>query len=762
MMKRLLNKKGSVLFLVVVVMSILIVAASATFYIVNNQQSSVNVRYSSEQSYQTAVSVSDTVSKYIDGYIAALSKSGKEMGKYKDTIIGKMLAMSTGTSNDITSDIPLDDSMGTAKVTIRKAKTTTKDDNTIHLFEITTDSEVNGEIVTITQVKEIVVGPTEYFTRFLTSTGYHPEDVNITTNEIISATFFENDFTRLANAVMNESIYSSGSFYNAGINFSAPTKEIVIAENFYNNGGWGNPVECNEVYVGGNLETNALMNVNKIYVLGDLAISQTQGASIFYVNGDCVINGNNTGSATFYINGNLFLSGNQPQGTFQVKGNVILTGFSNACVNCQYGGKVIIDGANQTAGWSGQGISYNSSLDAPFSDVDKVANYISTSTGKQKYDSWDAEKYFVKTFTDYIENVETNSDGSLKKYDIKSDRVVVPGSDKDSYVAGETKGTGQHTYFPNNYTAICTIDESCVLQSWTDTGFNRTVGGTPQAYNCWEGTNQYLVIDTGNKRPEGKELYILLDKGAKEYFSFGAKDTTQFINVLIKGDYPVIFILPNGTEYRASPFMYVGHANLAVDLCGCTDYNTLVSTQRSVFNSCGGDSVNKIKSYIKTIPSDTPGVLPTAIIDIGETVTPVGGSPCVVPNFHNNIFFVTNSASSNIDMKAQSVFYGYLYAPNSKFSINDNGGGNGGNIKFLGGIIVGSYYYKQFGGALAYLTPYDYADVYELKDSDGNSKPTDIVKRLIQIANGGGDGSGNPDSVIIKPSTGISPTIGYK
>ena len=81
MMKKLLNKKGSVLFLVVVVMSILIVAASATFYIVNNQHSSVNVRYSSEQSYQTAVSVSDTVSKYIDGYLEAISKSGKDLSE---------------------------------------------------------------------------------------------------------------------------------------------------------------------------------------------------------------------------------------------------------------------------------------------------------------------------------------------------------------------------------------------------------------------------------------------------------------------------------------------------------------------------------------------------------------------------------------------------------------------------------------------------------------------------------------------------------
>ena len=754
-MRRLLNKKGSVLFLVVVVMSILIIAASATFYIVNNQHSSVNVRYSSEQSYQTAVSVSKTVSDYIDGYIAALSKSGKELGNYKNTIIGKMIGMSMGTSNDITSEIPLDATMGSAKVTIRKTSTKNTGDNTIYLFEITTDAVVNGETVSITQVKEIVTGPTEYFTRFLTSTGKHPDDVNITADKIISGAYFENDFTRLSNVVMNDSLYSSGTLYNDGIKFNAPTKEIVIAENFYNLG-YGNPVNCGKIYVGGNLESNSVINANEICVLGDIKLSQDQGSSKFYIDGDCYINNVNTEYCTFYVNGSVYFNDiSKAQGKFYVKKDVVINNWQNNNVKeCKYGGSMI-------GTTSASGFSNDTGIGTPFSNVSDISAYIASATGKQKYEEWSAEKYFINTFTDYVENVDSDN----MTYDIVN--AIVPGERSDTWIptddaddkpdwidgsAWNLDGTSavlgqKHSYISGTYgngTAICYITESCALQSWSNVDFsgenswdNYTTGG---------GTQGYIVIDTGEKRSNGKELYILLDKGANSYFTFGSDDTIQFINVIIKGDYPVIFILPNGTTYKSNSFMYLGHANLAVEMCGCADYHDLVSTKKSIFTSLtGADKVAQIEGYIETIPAADAKTQPTALIKSGAGV----------PDFHNNIYLVTNSRNDLIDMNTENFFYGYLYAPNSKFWVNAGGAGQE-MIQFLGGMIVGSYYYNKFGAALAYLTPYDYKDVY------GLTKQTDIVKKLMSIANGGAPGGGGLDSLIIKPSTGISPTIGYK
>lgn len=754
-MRRLLNKKGSVLFLVVVVMSILIIAASATFYIVNNQHSSVNVRYNSEQSYQTAVSVTKTVSDYIDGYITALSKSGKELGQYKNSIIGKMIGMATGTSNDITSDIPLDDTMGSAKVTIRKTATKNSGDNTIYLFEITTDAEVNGETVSITQVKEIVTGPTEYFTRFLTSTGNHPDDVNITANKIISGAYFENDFTRLSNVVMNDSFYASGTFYNAGINFNAPTKEIVVAENFYDMG-WGNPITCDKIYVGGNMECTSMLNVSNLCILGDLTLSQDQGSSIFYVDGDCYINNSKTEGCTFYVNGSVYFNNiGKPQGRFYVKKDVVITNWeSNNVQECKYGGSMV--GTTPATGFVN-----DTDISTPFSNAGDISAYIASATGKQKYEEWQAEKYFVKNFTNYVENVSAD----YSTYDIKN--AIVPGDRLDTWIptddpddepdwingsAWNVDGTSavlnkKHTYISGTYgngTAICYITESCALRSWSNVDFtgehdwdNYTTGG---------GGRGYIVVDTGPKRDNGKELYILLDKGANPYFTFGSDDTIQFVNVIIKGDYPVIFILPNGTSYKSNSFMYIGHANLAVKMCGCTDYNDLVSTKRDIFNFLkGAGNVAQIESYIETTPAPDGKSQPTALIKSG------GG----VPDFHNNIYLLSNSQNAVIDMDNENFFYGYLYAPNSKFWVNSGGAGQE-MIQFLGGMIVGSYYYNKFGAALAYLTPYDYKDVY------GLTKKTDIVKKLMSIASGGTPSGDSLDSVIIKPSTGVSPTIGYK
>lgn len=758
-MKKLLGKKGSVLFLVVVVMSILIIAASATFYIVNNQSNSVNVRYSSEQSYQTALSVSDTVSNYIDGYIAAIISSGNEMTKYKDTVIGKMIAMSTGTSNDITSDIPLDSSMGTAKVTIRKTDSKTSGDNTIHIFEITTDSEVNGETVTITQVKEIVTGPTEYFTRFLTSTGNHPDDVNITANKIVSGAYFENDFTRLSNAVLNESIYSSGTFYNNGIVFNAPTKEIVVAENFYNYG-FGNAVECGKIYVGGNLESSSTFTVDEIYVMGDVIFKQDLTGGTYYVNGDVYLDNVNTGGCVFYVNGSVYFSHiNKAQGKFYVKKDVVINDWqSNNVEECKYGGSMI--GTTPASGFVN-----DTSIVTPFADTAKVSAYIASATGKQKYEKWNVEEYFVKTFTNYVENVVTDpSDGHLVSYDIKN--AIVPGSEEDSYVPGEdnTDGTGKvikHTYWPTYdggwgvNLAVCTITESCALRSWSNIDFTTTKHIVVSEYYEYDavtnffpsgGTNNYLVIDTGPKRADGKEIYILLDKDTKDYFAFAGEGTdgklVQFVNVIIKGDYPVIFILPEGTSYKSSDFLYIGHANLAVDLCsGVSDYDSLISSQTAIYNSAK-NAMTTIEGYIETVPAADPKMQPTSLIKSGS------------PDFHNNIFLVSNSSSDIIDMNTQNAFYGYLYAPNSKLNVHLSGTDT--MIQFLGGMIVGSYHYHNFNGALAYLTPYDYKDVY------GLPKKTDIVKKLMSIANGASGGAGGDLDVIIKPSTGDTPTLGYK
>ena len=172
-MKKLLNKRGSVLFLVVVVMALLLIAASATYYVVRNQHASANTHYNSEQSYQTAYSVSEQMETYLTKLQTEISQN---QSVYNNSLFAKMMAMKDG--DKITSDtVDLTSyGLGDFYVEITRAEGSGDSEG---VFKITTYSDVNGETVAITQVWKIVLSPsqTKYFTRFLTSTGYRDEDV---------------------------------------------------------------------------------------------------------------------------------------------------------------------------------------------------------------------------------------------------------------------------------------------------------------------------------------------------------------------------------------------------------------------------------------------------------------------------------------------------------------------------------------------------------------------------------------------------------
>ena len=78
-------------------------------------------------------------------------------------------------------------------------------------------------------------------------------------------------------------------------------------------------------------------------------------------------------------------------------------------------------------------------------------------------------------------------------------------------------------------------------------------------------------------------------------------------------------------------------------------------------------------------------------------------------------------------------------------------------MQFFGGLIIGTYTYKNSSALLAFTTPYDYADIYK-KPGEANYKKTDIVKRLISFANNDGVPGGSSDSITLQSFD----TLGYK
>lgn len=693
-MRRLLRKKGSVLFLVLVVMSLLIIAASATYYIVSNQSQTINVRYSSEQSYQTAKSMSSAVSRYISGYLNAIKASGeKEVSKYNNTVVGKMLQGQTITSKDLDlKALGLSEfDMTTVNVTIKPLGKKTNEDNTISYFDIDVYSEFNGESTKITQVIAIETGPAEYFTRFLTSTGKRSEDVIVSAFQIFSGAYFENDFTRLSGAHMNDSVYVSGTFDDDGVIYhrsvNGSQTDIVVNENFYCKGAAGAVVDVNEVYVGGNFQCAKQILADNVYVLGDYTCNMSQGNSnsVFYIDGDCYMNSgttNGTDYQRFYINGDLYINNkSESQGEFHVKGNVIIPDQDMALTTngIECGGKFLYangtevsetdgkswDGETGVTNWySNWMFTYNESYASLF-DEDRVAdaaNYIANNTAKNKYGAWDAEGFFNKTFPD----AET----------------IMPSDEKYS--------TGQW----DSYTV--TINQSCKLQPAN-----------------WSWGNHYIIIDASDE-----DIYVYLDsngetKDGRDYFSFNTGEGDAPVNVVVKGSHSVIFVLPETTDFRVGSSAFVGHIGLAEYMTGTSSEEEL-KDNGNIRNSFKPTDENNAKIQDLLIPGENDAtILDRTKLNDNET--------------HNNIFLVTNSTSNYIDVGGEATFCGYMYAPSSVMRCDEAGQ----TIGFLGGLIMGSYTYKNMNATLAFTTPYDYDGIY------GGKKKTDIVKQLMSVASAG-------------------------
>lgn len=763
MMKRLLNKKGSVLFLVVVVMSILIIAASATFYIVNNQRSSANVRYSSEQSYQTAVSVSDTVSKYIDGYLEAISKSGKDLSAYSDTLIGKMMKLTVGGSSDITSNIDFTDyNMGEAKVTITKTKqiqSPANPENTSHIFEVTTKSDYNGETIAVTEVKEIVTGPSDYFTRFLTSTGNRPEDVVFQCGELYSDAYFENDYTDFGGGATNirNSIYATGTFIDNGIGYGAKTgsNEMVIGENFYvlsaGGGGSGSTVDVDYIFVRGNMTVKSGANkpfISKdIYVLGDLILDGDIGSNPtnFFVSGNLYINTHTGTAASFYVGKNLYVGSavSGALGTFVVNGDIELASNCNgSAVSMKCAGNITdnsISYANfdpvqdSTVGaLITTAFADSATAGSPVSDWSEVSKYIITKTKANKYEDWDAEGYFIKKLsaapTIDLANAPTLvtwEDNHYGKY--SNDNITV-----ERYSRHNDKGWGN---------TLVTIKKSCKLIPVT--GYNWQALGSGGETIVFDATSSdlYIYLDSNG----------MTDSNGKKLFSFF--NSGQGTNLLIRGTHSVIFILPSDTNFKMNTQQFIGHEAFALYLSGKTSVKDIAETGAVVYSYDNSATEAKITPALETVA-------------VGGTNATIMKQSTVGANAHNNIFLVTTGKTRDasnkltstftnnyVDFNIASGFSGYIYAPCSELLCN---GGYSG-LQFFGGLIVGTYTYKNPSAMLAFTTPYDYADIYK-GAGETNYKKTDIVKRLINFANSDGVPGGSSAGSTLQ-SFG---TLGYK
>lgn len=701
-MNKILNKKGSVLFLVVVVMALLLVAASATYYVVRNQHMSANTHYSSEQSYQTAYSVSKAVEQYLTIEQANISKDNSA---YSDSLFKQMMELKKDETLDASAKLD-EYGLGDFEIEIKRIEETGDEG----VFEITTKAEVNGETTAVTQVWKVAfTGGTSYpgvtyFTKFLVSTGYRDEDVYLTANHIYGDVYFENPFTSAGNTTYQRSIYCSDTLMDNGVKFEASVSqsmEIVVANNYYSHSA-KNQTEMDRIkalIVGGDCEVGKNWQGKKIvadavYVLGNYTANIGNEDATIFVRGDCYINASDGGVGTvYYINGDLHLGKDADYALalgskkFFVKGDVYFhkdgLGYPMPTETIKYWGSV----HNETYYTPDYTLEqYTEKVIGEFPIEEKIAEasegkhnftdwlsiqqYISETTGKNYYGTWNAEGYFNKKFS---------GNPVIKLSDTSNPAVTY-----DSNVGG-----GKY---------VVKIDQSCTIQP----------------AEGWGWGYYYIVIDATKE-----DIYIKLDPGSSNTFTFGTANTYNNacgnVSVLVEGEHAVVFVLPSAADFQMTNNSFIGHAGIALAATGYATVDDLIAKNVLVAGSLANQ---------------------TQVNMIGTA--------------HNNIFLVSSGTNNHLSFDAgDCTLCGYIYAPASTLQVETSSRG----VSFYGGLIVGSYYFVAPTTMLIYEPPYD-----------PYGRGSDIMSDLMATCNGTSTGTatnapttGGTQASVAKPKF-----LGYK
>ncbi len=341
MLERLTGSKGSVLFFVIAIMSMLIVLASALYYAVTSANKEVQVKYANEQAYQSAISINNMVSDYI---------AADPDAKFVDAAF----ALTKGDSIKTTvSDLGA--GIGSIKVTITKIS----GDADSAILSITTESEVNGQLQTVTSVGELKAGQDDdqpaSMTRFFTSTGYVPNDTLFDSGEITSELYLDSEYTEIGSAGNKAScdadIISAGTVRFVGsveINKSggAGSKKLdfTIGNDLYLYGPMAKfDLGGGTLRVGGSviqLANRYAFSHTNVYIQGDYYsgtnMNESGGAPNLatatqprlFVNGNMVIADSFGYDGEIFVNGDLFIDKDYNQGKFAahlvVGGNVYI------------------------------------------------------------------------------------------------------------------------------------------------------------------------------------------------------------------------------------------------------------------------------------------------------------------------------------------------------------------------------------------------------------------------------------------------------
>lgn len=762
---RLKSGRGSVLFFIIAIMSVMIVLASAVYYSAVSARKQVEIRYGDEQSYQSAISLNDIVTEYLNT-------------KTEDAFVDAILALAPGSSlttqgTGTDSFAKLAEGLGDYKVTVTKISGDSSDEK--QTVKIETEVIVNGESSTVTSVGEFTLVSKPYsFDRFFTSTGYAPNDVVMSGMTVTSTMYLDNEYSQIGSLQSGNSginikaeVISAGTLAlnNAPINADGDkTFDITVGNNLimtYNGGQGAMNLNGGRIRVGGNLIQGTSFNYKNdtdVYVVGDLISGRPSDDSNceIYVNGDAAFFGNETFAGKVYVNGDVYIdkevnTGDKFPGGITVGGNVYL------CSGSSYFGaqktwikshgiddsriKNYSDASIRFEAKNGENDSAYNALRANMDKARSLAggtaayNYIWPSdsliceslqnvkdkinekVGNPEYTNWNMLKKFINddgTYTVDPINYEFNN---ATEPQVKDERFKGTGSTKNQLVVSAQK-FGQY---------VIMGDMRITAEPWN--GYN-------------------IVFDT--TMPNGKDIdmYVylpancLMEKTGENSYKFSNKDTDKskfncfrwnnqpdgmfdgWFSVLTKGKGSVIFIVGDGVTYFAQQRLFMGHYNLLKEILPNS-----ISADGKVTNT-DTFSQSAIEKIMRT--TDANAKLHTVFKqDVVNKYKDSGG-------LHNNLFMVAINKNSDVNFDMPyNTFCGFVYAPYMTFGA---GKSPEGHFAMLGGLIVSDYEMPQTSRVYMATIPYDYYDRFvdsTLKDDEKEDARFDYMEKL--ISNSGGE-----------------------
>lgn len=767
---RLKSGRGSVLFFIIAVMSVMIVLASAVYYSAVSARKQVEIRYGDEQSYQSAISLNDIVTEYLNT-------------KTEDAFVDAILALAPGSSlttqgTGTDSFAKLAEGLGDYKVTVTKISGDSGDEK--QTVKIETEVIVNGESSTVTSVGEFTLVSKPYsFDRFFTSTGYAPNDVVMSGMTVTSTMYLDNEYSQIGSLQSGNSginikaeVISAGTLAvnNAPINANGDkTFDITAGNNLimtYNGGQGAMNLNGGRIRVGGNLIQGTSFNYKNdtdVYVVGDFISGRPSDDSNceIYVNGDAAFFGNETYKGKVYVNGDVYIdkevnTGDKFPGGITIGGNVYL------CSGSSYFGAQktwikshgiddsrIKDYSDASIRFEAKNGENDSAYNALRANMDK-ARSLAGGTAAYTY-IWPSDSLICES----LQNVK----------DKINEKVGNPEYTNWNMTKKFINDDGTYTVDPINYEFDNATEPAAQDARFAGTGSNKNqlivsaekfgqyviMGDVRITNGDWNGYN--IVFDT--TMPDGKDIdmYVylpancLMEKTGENSYKFSNKETDkskfncfrwnnqpegQFAGrfcVLTKGKGSVIFIIADGITYFAQQRLFMGHYNLlkevlpdAINADGTVNTNdkftnaeTITAKMTSIMRST--DANAKLHTVFKK--------------DVVNKYKDSGG-------LHNNLFMVAINKNSDVNFDMPyNTFCGYIYAPYMTFGAGKSGEGN---FAMLGGLIVSDYEMPSTSRTFMATIPYDYYDRFvdsTLKDDEKEDARFDYMEKL--ISNSGGE-----------------------